>query len=381
MSIERRQRKKGSVWLVRWRDHGRSRLRTFDRKRDAEAFEAQVRLAKRQDVLGQLDAGRQPLKEFFGTWWRLYAEQHLAARTRIMYADLRDRLLIPRLGELQLRRITPEAVQRLQVDLRSEGVGEEMVRKALVLLQSVMERAVEWGHVHANPVKPVRKPRQARKRAVRALPPEVVEAIRARLRLRDAVLVSVMAYSGLRPSEALALRWGDVRQSVLLVERALALGEVQPTKTRRVRSVRLLRPLRDDLLEWRMASGRPDDEQWVFPMRDGRAWTDTATRNWRRRIFNPAAKAAGVSAPRPYDLRHSFVSLMLAEGISVVEIAEEVGNSPSVCLNTYGHVIRELKGQERRSAEDLVRAAREDEGVKNVSSAAAVDPSATLPPT
>lgn len=208
-----------------------------------------------------------------------------------------------------------------------------------------------------------------------------MEAIRAQLRLRDAVLVSVMAYAGLRPSEALALRWGDVRQSVLLVERALALGEVQPTKTRRVRSVRLLRPLRDDLLEWRMASGRPDDEQWVFPMRDGRAWTDTASRNWRRRIFNPAAKAAGVSAPRPYDLRHSFVSLMLAEGVSVVEIAEEVGNSPSVCLNTYGHVIRELKGQKQCSAESLVRAAREDKGVKNVSRAAAVDPSGTLPPT
>lgn len=381
MSVERRQRKKGSVWLVRWRDHGRSRIRTFDRKRDAEAFEAQVRLAKRQDALGQLDAGRQPLKEFFGTWWRLYAEQHLAPRTRELYVDLRDRLLIPRLGELHLRRITPEAVQRLQVDLRNTGVGDEMVRKALVLLQSVMERAVEWGYVQTNPVKPVKKPRQGRKRAVRPLPPEIVEAIRAQLRQRDAALVSVMAYAGLRPSEALALRWGDVRQSVLLVERALALGDVQPTKTRRLRSVRLLRPLKDDLREWRMASGRPDDEEWVFPMRGGGAWTDTAYRNWRRRIFNPAAKAAGVSAPRPYDLRHSFVSLLLAEGLSVVEIAEEVGNSPSVSLNTYGHVIRELKGQEQRAAESLIRAAREEEGVKNVSRTATVDPSTTLPST
>jgi integrase len=381
MSVERRQRQKGSVWLVRWRDHGRSRIRTFDRKRDAEAFEAQIRLAKRQDALGQLDAGSQPLTEFFGTWWRLYAEQHLAARTRTLYADLRDRLLIPRLGELQLRRITPEAVQTLQVDLRNKGVGEEMVRKALVLLQSVMERAVEWGYLQANPVKPVRKPRQGRKRAVRPLPPEIVEAIRAQLRLRDATLVSVMAYAGLRPSEALGLRWGDVRESSLLVERALAQGEAQPTKTRRVRSVRLLRPLRDDLREWRMASGRPDDMTWVFPMSDGRAWTDTASRNWRRRIFNPAAKAADVSAPRPYDLRHSFVSLMLAEGVSVVEIAEEVGNSPSVSLDTYGHVISELKGQERRSAETLIRAARENEGVRNVSRGAGVDPSGALPST
>jgi hypothetical protein len=72
---------------------------------------------------------------------------------------------------------------------------------------------------------------------------------------------------------------------------------------------------------------------------------------------------------------------MLAEGVSVVEIAQEVGNSPSVSLDTYGHVIHELKGQEWRSAESLIRAAREDEGVRNVSRSAAVDPSATMPPT
>ena len=48
----------------------------------------------------------------------------------------------------------------------------------------------------------------------------------------DATLVSLLAYAGLRPGEALALRWDDVRSRTILVQNALALGEVKDTKTR-----------------------------------------------------------------------------------------------------------------------------------------------------
>ena len=230
MSIERRQRQKGTVWLVRWRESGSSRIRTFERKRDAEAFEAKLTLAKRQGDLGHLDAGRQSLRDFPEQWWTLYAEHHLSAKTLKLYAGLRDRYLLPRLGKFELRRLTPEMIQRLQVDLAAEGVGQETIRKTLALLQGVLERAVEWGHLQANPVRVIRKPPQGRRRVVRPLAPATVEAIRHRLlrqgRVRDATLVSVLAYAGLRPGEALALRWGDVGDSVLMVERALALGEI-----------------------------------------------------------------------------------------------------------------------------------------------------------
>jgi integrase len=82
------------------------------------------------------------------------------------------------------------------------------------------------------------------------LAPLSVEMMRARLlaqdRMKDATLVCVLAYAGLRPSEALALRWGDIHARTLLVERALtAEGQVQRTKTGQVRSVRLLAPLRE----------------------------------------------------------------------------------------------------------------------------------------
>ena len=83
-------------------------------------------------------------------------------------------------------------------------------------------------------------------------------------------------------------------------------------------------------------------------------------RNWRRRVFAPTAAKAGLGADtRPYDLRHSFVSLLLLEGATVVEVARQAGHSPTMTLSTYAHLFEELEGTETRSAEDEIRRARE----------------------
>ncbi len=113
----------------------------------------------------------------------------------------------------------------------------------LSLLQSVLSRAVILGKVPANPVAAIRKPAQRRGRAVKPLAPAMVERPRRAIPdERDATLVSVLAYAGLRPGEALALTWGHVGERTILVERSLALGELKDTKTRSTRSVRLLAP-------------------------------------------------------------------------------------------------------------------------------------------
>jgi integrase len=177
---------------------------------------------------------------------------------------LRDAYIVPGLGKHELRELRPQVIQRFAADLDAQGVGQETIRKTLVLLQGVLERVVEWGRLQANPVKVVRKPRQGRKRLPRALLPMTVEQLRKRLHPRDAALVSVLAYAGLRPGEALALTWANIGEQIIVVQRAAALGEEKETKTRHNRSVRLLKPLASDLAEWRMASGRPDQEQLVF---------------------------------------------------------------------------------------------------------------------
>jgi integrase len=332
------------------------------RKRDAEAFDAQVKRQKRIGELELVDAGRQTLAEFVEEWWRLYAAPNLAPATLELYAMLWDKHVLPRLGGLQLRELTAERIEAFRVELVAAGTGEVSIRKALVLLQGVLQRAVEWRRIPHNPARLVSRPPAARRRAVRPLPPETVERMRVWLlergRHRDAVLVSVLAYAGLRPGEALALTWGHVRERTLLIERALSHGEIRSTKTGQTRTVRVLGPLASDLAEWRLVCRRPSADALVFPAHDGGPWSRADWGNWRNRVFGPAARAAGLAKSRPYDLRHSFCSLLIHEGGTVVEVARQLGHSPLMALNTYGHVFDELRDGERLSAEEHVRRAR-----------------------
>ena len=352
------KRKHGHVWEVRYRAEGRHKSRAFDRRSDAEDFAAEVRRLKRLGVLAHLHAGEELLADFGVEWWRTHAQPNLAPSTLRSYSGLWDRHILPRLGGYQLREITPQVVATVRADLTAAGVGDATVRKALFILQGVMGLAVLRGNVANNPVKAVKKPRQAG-RTVRPVAPETVEVLRRSLGPRDATLVSVLAYAGLRPGEALALRWHNVREHTILVEGAIALGREKATKTNATRTVRLLRPLGQDLAEWRMACGRPPDAELLFARRDGNPWSDDDYRNWRGRIFRPAAVEAGVERPRPYDLRHSFVSLLIQEGVSIVEVARQAGHSPEECLRTYAHTFEEFDVAERIAAEAAITAARQ----------------------
>ncbi|HTY97501.1 MAG TPA: site-specific integrase, partial [Solirubrobacteraceae bacterium] len=203
-----------------------------------------------------------------------------------------------------------------------------------------------------------RKAKVSVRAETRPLAPASVEKMRAASSPRDAVLFSVLAYAGLRPGEALALRWGDVREHTLLIERAVSLGAVKDTKTGAHRTVRLLAPLAVDLREWRMRGGRPGERAFIFPARDGGPWSAPAYQSWRRRAFARAARAAGVEGARPYDLRHSFASLLLHEGRSVIYVARQLGHGAELTLGTYGHVMDELDESPRQDAEAAILAAR-----------------------
>jgi integrase len=365
VSVEREGR---AVWRVRWRDEqGRARSKVIGRKRDADAFDAEVVRRKRTGDLDLLSGGRETLADFAQEWWRLYAAPNLAARTLRSYAGLWDRHVLPRLGSMRLGAITPEVVERFRAELEADGVGQPTVYRALALLQGVLRRAVEWRRIGHNPVKAVQKPRVRRQRAVRPRPPRTVEQLRAvalRRRkhgARDAALIGLLAYAGLRPQEALALRWGDVRARTLLVEKAAGgQGGVKPTKTGQSRTVRLLAPLGGDLAKWQLLRGRPHRDELLFPNGEGGIWNDPAWQTWHRDAWLPACRAVCLEDARPYDLRHSFVSLLIHEGCSVVDVARQAGHSPTMTLDVYAHVFDEFDIGERVSAEDRIAQARRD---------------------
>jgi len=359
MSVEKVTRAGGEVvWRLRWRQHGRNRARTFSTRRDARDFDAEVRRQRRAGSLPTLDAGTETFGEYVtGTWAASHAAT-LAAKTQLHYASLYDYHLRPYLGSIALREITPEVIGRWQADRLASGAGPIAIRHAMDLLGSILEHAFVGGHVSANPARRVKKARSPRREEVQPLSPGTIEAMRTAVDARDATLISVLAYAGLRPGEALGLRWGDVREQTLLIQRAISLGEESDTKTRQHRTVRLLAPLAADCRAWRMAVGRPDDCELVFPGKEAQPWTQAAYQSWRRRAFKRGTDAAGLAHARPYDLRHSFASLLLHEGRSVIYVARQLGHDARLTLTRYGHVIDELEDRPRIEAEAAIADAR-----------------------
>jgi integrase len=97
-------------------------------------------------------------------------------------------------------------------------------------------------------------------------------------RQRNALIVSMLAYAGLRPIEDRGCTWGDLQDRTL---------HVFATKTGRARDVDLIAPLAQDLAEWRMACGRPPGSELIIPRPSGGLWTREDWANGRRRVWRP----------------------------------------------------------------------------------------------
>ena len=134
-----------------------------------------------------------------------------------------------------------------------------------------------------------------------------------------------------------------IHEGTILVQRAANPdGSVKATKTGQKRSVRLLGPLAQDVREYRLAAGRPQSSALLLTGDDGRPWDETAWQMWRADRWRPACAAAALDPiPRPYDLRHSFASLLLAEGRQPLYVARQLGHSLPVLFSTYAHLIDE----------------------------------------
>jgi integrase len=367
MSIERLRRSDGrTVYVVRWYDSGRGsvkRKRTFDRRKDAEFFEASLRRARQ---LGQLSSevigSGATLEEFLVEWWDTYAVTHLRPGTLATYTYLLDKWIVPYLGRKRLRDVTRETIDAYAAALRTDGAGAPTINRTLGVLQGVFHRAVEWRRLQWNPVLGVRRLTHVRDESIDARTPETVEAIRAQLGDADAALVSVLAYEGLRPGEAFALQWRDVvdergrARPRLLVQRAVSGEELSTTKSQRAREPELFTPVAKELIELYLARGRPDPFALVFGDSEGGY---LRRQNWRRRIWIPALQRAGLTYFRSYDLRHTCATLLLYEGRTVNEVADHLGHAdPGFTARTYTHVMRDATKRRRVPIARAIASAR-----------------------
>ncbi|MHA3838258.1 tyrosine-type recombinase/integrase [Terrabacter sp. AAH1] len=153
---------------------------------------------------------------------------------------------------------------------------------------------------------------------------------------RDGLSVAVLAFCGLRFGELAALR---VRRVNLLRRRLVIAESVTEVagravwslpKTNRTRTV----PFPPSLAQWieRQCQGKgPEDLLFTAP--DGGV---LRLGNWRRRVFDPACRAAGVIDVTPHDLRHTAASLAIASGANVKAVQQMLGHaSAAMTLDVY----------------------------------------------
>jgi integrase len=362
VQVVKRKTGKGRTYRVRYTDHaGRMQSEDYEVKQDASSRDTDIKTAKqRREPIpkrGRGDAGESFRTFAYGSWWPQHVEaQGMVVKTQERYKTFLDKHLLPRIGDDPLVYIDVPRVLEVRAGLAKDGVPNYTAARTLKLLRQVLHFAVLSGVLTQNPADVLRAkgmlPAQGRQRDIRPLLPVEVEAIRRAMlkrqtdhALRDATLVSVLGYAGLRPGEALRLTWENVGIDQL---------RILTTKTGKPRTVpKLIAPLMADLAAWREAS-EDSPSALVFPGDDGKPWTVTAYGNWRNRAWKECAPEANVI----YDLRHGYSLSLAREGVQVSDAAKRMGHRPTTHLQHYEHFLDDLREQKREPMQAAVEKCR-----------------------
>lgn len=347
-------RTKSGKYEIKWREGRRQRSRSFTKRKDATEFKREV---EREQELGRpvlLRSDVPTLHDFAMDW---LGRRRVSQNTRLFQAALLDNHIDPLIGHLSLLDLTPRRLVRWQQQAIVDGTPY-MTQRATQLLGQILDDAVRQEYLLGNPARSLERVEHSHQEGI-ALAPVQVERLRLWFldcdRLGDATLISVMAYGGPRPEEALALRWPNLHGKRLWLADKNVDGELVADPKTGHRWLELPQALRSDLAEWRLALGSPDG--LIFPKPDGRPWSKSDRGNWRRRWFAKAAEAIGQPTLKPRDLRHTCTSLLAAVNTPRIEIEAQMGHRADTSERIYQHLIEELRGT-KLGLEQLIAQAR-----------------------
>lgn len=182
----------------------------------------ELRAEKRRDaLLAQIEAGQfhRPAPMTFTELQREWLEQKKREGKRPAsldtYGDVCRAYLLPYLGQLRLKELTPVVVRNLLNALHDQGLATTTIRYARTVLQLILKDAVSWGYLKDNPAANIKAPAGAGGRALNSLNVEEARSLVETALLDPDDLVFVFALlTGLRPEEYLGIR----RQDVDLIE-------------------------------------------------------------------------------------------------------------------------------------------------------------------
>lgn len=366
---------RGKVWWISYYDQfGRRHYEGVGRS-NRQALRARVMR------LADIEAGRFGLRrahkvptfqEFVEGAWRREVAIALKPSALRSYESLLAHHLLPAFGDHPLSAIARASVKafiarkakeqrasysRTRPNPNRPTLSRKTILNAVALLSAILDAAaVDYELLPANPLRgilrrknfPMESPGDRR---VRVLEPEDFKRAVANLRPPTLQAVLFAAFTGLRWSEQTALRLEediDLKRNRLRITRSLYRRTPQTPKTRQS-----VRDVVCSLIVRRILQAIPRKEGFVFS-KDGT--TPLANGNWLKEQWRQAQVRAGIRHPiRWHDLRHQYVSLLIAIGKNPKYVAEQAGHaSAGFTLDRYGHLFETVTPAPVEWPEDLL---------------------------
>lgn len=327
------QKRPNGKYRARYRDSsGKEHARHFVRKIDAQQWLS----LQTASVLEGRHVSPKDSRTYFKDYAVKYEGLLLGKPNSLKTAKLNiNRYLVPEFGTYRIADIKRSDVQKMVTRL-SQSLARNTVISIYSTLSKIMTSAIDDRLIVVSPCQRIKFAPIGPKRLT--IPnPAHLPILRDAMRPSAAPLVTLLAGSGLRIGEALALRVEDVdvtnRTITVNKQRSSHTGLIEEPKTKSSNRVVPVGDVVIGAIEKHLAN-RPIASEWLWlnealaPMQYGN-WIDQWTR---------ANKEAGTNY-NTHDLRHFAASALISGGASVKQVQQVLGHAnASVTLNTYSHL-------------------------------------------
>lgn len=239
--------------------------------------------------------------------------------------------IVATIGTVRLTDLRPSHVEGMAARLQSEGLDGNTVLTVIRILGSMLKAAVRDGLIPANPVTVARKPKRRRPKIDPYTPAELTRIIAAALADPLTRVIAVMAGTGCRGGEAMALTCGDFDPAAgtLSINKTYSNGNLGPPKSAQGVRVIPVPPVLLPALRAAVAGRKPTDP--LCPNHHGKR-PRQVVRQWRRVVTR-----AGVPYRNAHQLRHACASAIIAAGVPIPDAARYLGDRPETVLACYAH--------------------------------------------
>jgi integrase len=370
--VKQKVKGKGNPWWI-FIAHNKKRksLKVGD-KAAAEVVASRIR-AKLKN--GEYDFGKKKegklFKDYAKSWVGTTATATCKASTVSDYSRILESHVLPIFGDRAVDIITKGAIKDFLLGKVNEGFAGSTVTHMKNVISGVLNKAVDDETIQTNPAHKLGKifKTQDKRKDVDFLTKEELKRLLDIVQVhfpRHYPLFLLLARTGLRIGEALALQWGDIdfNGRFITIQRGISRGRIETPKNGKSRRVDMSLQLTEALKALKDQGGTPvvvpitrnegapeEPSEWVFTNGVG-GFIDV--NNWRRRVFNKALKKAGLRRIRIHDLRHTYASLLIQAGESLAYVRDQLGHhSIKVTVDIYGHLAPEGNKQAVDKLDDV----------------------------